>query len=227
MNHLQFTVAEFNQLFADIIHQQLQLNRLCIHGEITQLKQHQDHLYLTLSFDNSHLPCAIYSISKKKLPFVKKGDTCDIIGECRYLKNKGQLIFSGATILTKGVGEKNTHRNTQQKRYKSLGHFEHKSGEDIPQIIEKVVLITSPESAAFYDIQSIMSKSPHPFDTMIIPASMQGLNAPKEIIQALQIAESMSPDIICISRGGGAEEDFDCFFSDDVATAILNTKKRK
>ena len=224
MDNLRFTVAEFNQLFADIIHHQLQLNRLCIHGEITQMKQYQDHLYLTLSFENSHLPVAIYSVSKKKLPFIKKGDTCDIIGECRYLKNKGQLMFSGAAILTKGIGKKNTDREKQIKRYNSLGHFDQKLIEDIPKTIEKVALITSPESAAFHDIQSIISKTPHTFDTIIIPATMQGLNAPTEIIQALHIADSLSPDLICISRGGGAEEDFDCYFSDDVANAMLTIK---
>ena len=38
MDNLRFTVAEFNQLFVRYIHHQLQLNRLCIHGEITQMK---------------------------------------------------------------------------------------------------------------------------------------------------------------------------------------------
>ena len=221
MDLLRFSVAEFNQLFADIIHQQLQLNRLCIHGEITQIKQYQDHLYLTLSYEGSHLPCAIYSVSKKKLPFVKKGDMCDVIGECRYLKNKGQLMFSGATIIPKGSGKKNTARDNQLSRYKSLGHIEKLNIDACPKLIDKVVLITAPESAAYHDVKSIINKSPHTFDTILIPATMQGLQAPNEIIQAIHIANSLYPDIICLSRGGGAEEDFDCFFSDDVAQTIL------
>ena len=146
---------------------------------------------------------------------------CDVIGECRYLKNKGQLMFSGATIIPKGSGKKNAARDNQLSRYKSLGHLDKHHLDDCPRLIDKVALITAPESAAYHDVKSIMNKSPHTFDTIIIPATMQGLNAPNEIIQALSIANSLSPDIICLSRGGGAEEDFDCYFSDEVAQAIL------
>ena len=47
MKHLQFTVSEFNQIFANIVHHQLQLNKLCISGEITQFNYYNNksHLY--------------------------------------------------------------------------------------------------------------------------------------------------------------------------------------
>ena len=45
MDFLRFTVSEFNQVLADIIHNQLQLNRLVIQGEITQFNQYHNHLY--------------------------------------------------------------------------------------------------------------------------------------------------------------------------------------
>ena len=84
MDKLQLTVSEFNQIFADIIHNQLQLNQLCIQGEITQLNSYHDHLYITLSENKAHLPCVIYNASNKNLPFIKKGDQCEVIGQCRY-----------------------------------------------------------------------------------------------------------------------------------------------
>ena len=95
MTQLNLTVSEFNTIFADIIHHQLQLNQLCISGEITQFNYYgnRHHLYLTLSHENAHLQCVIYNQQMKTIPIIHKGDKCRIIGQCKYLKNKGQLIF--------------------------------------------------------------------------------------------------------------------------------------
>ncbi|MEK9726936.1 MAG: exodeoxyribonuclease VII large subunit [Candidatus Margulisiibacteriota bacterium] len=220
MSLLHLNVAEFNQILADIIHNQLQLNRLCIFGEITQLNHFHQHLYLTLSHENSHLPCVIYNATEKQLPFISKGDTCEIIGQCRYLKNKGQLTFSGVKILTKGTGKKANLRSKLRQEYKSSGKMELKTMDHIPKTIEKVGLITSENSAAFHDIQSILSKSAHTFDVIHIPSSVQGFNAENEITNALSIADSLKLDIICLSRGGGAEQDFDCFYSETLANKV-------
>jgi len=222
MDLLRFTVSEFNQILTDIIHNQLQLNRLSIQGEITQFNQYHNHLYLTLSHKNSHLNCVVYNAAGKKLPYIKKGDKCDVIGQCNYLKNKGQLIFSAVTIIKLGDGLKVNNQIEKIKTYEKKGLLNLKDNDQIPQIIEKVCLVTSAESAAFFDIESIFSKYKHPFETILIPSSVQGLNAEKEIINALKVADSLNPDVICLSRGGGSENDFDCFFSDSIAQQICN-----
>ena len=86
MNHLKLTVAEFNQVFADIVHHQLQLNKLCISGEITQFNYYNEkqHLYLTLSHAGAHLQCVIYNQHLKNIPVIQKGDKCEIIGQCNF-----------------------------------------------------------------------------------------------------------------------------------------------
>lgn len=225
MNHLQFTVSEFNQVFADIVHHQLQLNKLCISGEITQFNYYnnKDHLYLTLSHDGAHLQCVIYNQHLKKVPVIQKGDKCEIIGQCKFLKNKGQLIFSGVRIQLGGMGHKKSILDNRLAQFKKDGKLNTKTIEHIPRIIEKVCIITANQSAAHHDIMSILSKTPHTFESILIPSSVQGLLAPGELRQALTIAESLSPDVICISRGGGAEHDFDCFNDDHLGNQIAQS----
>ena len=142
----------------------------------------------------------------------------------QFLKNKGQLIFSGVAILLDGMGDKKTKLNDRLAQFKKAGKFQLKTDIEIPHIIEKVCIITSNQSAAHHDILSILSKTPHTFESILIPSSVQGLLAPGELQQALSIAESLSPDVICISRGGGAEQDFDCFFDESLANQISNSK---
>ena len=112
--------------------------------------------------------------------------------------------------------------NNKLMHLKLRGYYPKKT-EDIPRIIEKACIITANESAAYHDIKSILSESPHTFESILIPSSVQGINAPNELRQALSIASSLAPDIICITRGGGAEQDFDCFFDDGLAHQICNS----
>ena len=51
---IHLTVSEFNQIMTDIIQNQLNLNQLCISGDITQLNYYSEKaLYLTLSHNES------------------------------------------------------------------------------------------------------------------------------------------------------------------------------
>ena len=225
MTPLRLTVSEFNTIFADIVHHQLQLNKLCISGEITQFNYYNDkqHLYLTLSHNNDHLQCVVYNQHLKKIPVIHNGDHCEVIGQCKFLKHKGQLIFSAVAIGLDGTGDKKTTRTRQLSKFNKDGKFQLKTESDIPTILENVCIITSNQSAAHHDIMSILTKSPHTFESILIPSSVQGLVAPRELQQAITIAESLSPDLICISRGGGQDHDFDCFFDDSLANHICQS----
>jgi exodeoxyribonuclease VII large subunit len=218
---LQLTVSEFNHVFADIVHHQLHLKQLCIQGEITQLNMHREHLYVTLSHAKAHLPCVIYSTHTKNLPYVKKGDTCQIIGHGRYLKNKGQFVFSGHTILPKGTGQKTSDRARLMRDYEVAGKYQHHHPEAIPKKLYSVALITATDSAAYHDMASVFHRTHHTLNIQLIPAVMQGLKSPASLITALNHAEALSPDVIALARGGGAEHDFDGYFSTELANALL------
>jgi exodeoxyribonuclease VII large subunit len=224
MTRLQLTVTEFNTIFANIVHHQLQLNQLCISGEISQFNTYgHHHLYFTLSDNEAHLQCVIYNVKNKAIPVIQKGDHCKVIGQCRFLKNKGQIIFSAVTILLHGKGIRHERFQDRLNDFNQQGLLRKKSPKDIPRIIEKVCIITANESAAYFDIKSILSQAPHPFETIVIPSTVQGLTAPAELQNALSIATSLNPDIICLTRGGGADQDFDCFFDTALATQICQS----
>ncbi len=226
MSILKLTVIEFNEILADVIHNQLQLNQLCISGEISQLNYYNEkkHLYFTLSQENAHLQCVIYNQHLKKIPLIKKGDQCNVFGACKYLKNKGQLIFSCVNISLDGEGKRN-HRLTKQiETFRKKGFLSKKTDKEIPRLIEKVCIITSNKSAAYFDINKILNSSTHFFECSHISSSVQGLLAPQQLREAIHTAELLQPDIICITRGGGADQDFDCFHEESVASKIYQSK---
>lgn len=217
-------VSAFNQLFSNIVQEQLSLNQLCLRGEITQLNWYHNHLYMTLSHQQSHMACAVYNAHQKSLPPIKKGDACAVIGDCRYLKNKGQLIFSVHAILPKGTGQMADERAKIMADYKAKGAFDQKTPAHIPSQITRVCLITSPNSAAHHDIQSIIHHSFHLFQVELVPSTMQGDRAVSSLIHALEYADSRDVDLICLARGGGADSDFDCYFSTDLAQCMAQRR---
>ncbi len=213
MSLIHLTVSEFNQIMGDIIHNQLNLNQLCIEGEVSQfnLYAQKKHLYLTLKQDKASLQCVIYNQSLSDVPVITLGDTCQIIGKCQFLKNKGQLIFSGVKLILTGKGAQQKAFEQLKQTFETNGWLSKQTPTNIPRMIQHVCIITAPTSAAFHDMHSIISTNAHTFKTTIIPATMQGILAPESIQDALNIAQSLTPDIICISRGGGSADDFTCF----------------
>ena len=208
MSLIHLTVSEFNQIMGDIIHNQLNLNQLCIEGEVSQFNLYaKKHLYLTLKQDKASLQCVIYNQSLSDVPVITLGDTCQIIGKCQFLKNKGQLIFSGVKLILTGKGAQQKAFEQLKQTFETNGWLSKQTPTNIPRMIQHVCIITAPTSAAFHDMHSIISTNAHTFKTTIIPATMQGILAPESIQDALNIAQSLTPDIICISRGGGSADD--------------------
>ena len=226
MKAIQLTVSEFNEIMSDIIQNQLNLNQLCIRGEVSQFNFYSEnqHLYITLKHEKASLQCVIYNQHLKNIPIIKKGDQCEIIGQCRFLKNKGQLIFSGVALRKEGTGNKHQALEELKNKLLKKGTFEKKTEAGIPDKINHVCIITSKDSAAFHDIKSIINSNDHTFKTSIIPTTVQGILAPKSISAAINEATHLKPEIICIARGGGAEEDFACFNEESLCEKIASTK---
>ena len=58
-------------------------------------------------------------------------------------------------------------------------------------------------------------------EVTLVPTSVQGENAATEIIEALDSAEELGPDLIIVTRGGGSLEDLWSFNLESVARRIF------
>ena len=88
----------------------------------------------------------------------------------------------------------------------------------LPTLIRNIAVISSASAAGYEDFCHQLSLSPYTFHLTPFFATMQGEDAEKSIIAALEeisqqlIANSQQPfDIVVIIRGGGATTDLSCF----------------
>jgi exodeoxyribonuclease VII large subunit len=96
----------------------------------------------------------------------------------------------------------------------------------IPLWPERVVLVTSPHSAAAADLRRVLRRRWPACDVVIAPTLVQGENAPAQIVDAFdRVAEyatrSGPVDVVICGRGGGSAEDLSAWNDERVARAIL------
>ncbi|UCD32575.1 MAG: exodeoxyribonuclease VII large subunit, partial [Desulfobacterales bacterium] len=90
---------------------------------------------------------------------------------------------------------------------------------------KKICIITSPTGAVIHDILNIIDRRFAGIYIEIIPVKVQGFEAEKEIIAAIDMMNTRSDaGVAILARGGGSLEDFHAFNSEDVARAIFASK---
>ncbi|MFO8235441.1 MAG: exodeoxyribonuclease VII large subunit [Bacteroidales bacterium] len=101
------------------------------------------------------------------------------------------------------------------KRLEEEGIIDMNKGLSLPEVPQKIAVISSASAAGYKDFIEQLTHNPYnyKFYTKLFPASMQGEEAEKSIINALEkIYEYESIfDVVTIIRGGGAQSDLSCF----------------
>lgn len=93
------------------------------------------------------------------------------------------------------------------------GVFDLQKELSLPTLIHRIAVISSDTAAGYQDFQNQLLSSHYQIHTTLFPATMQGDQAERSIIAALQaIFEVVEDfDVVVIIRGGGATTDLSCF----------------
>ena len=93
---------------------------------------------------------------------------------------------------------------------------------------KKVIIITSLQAAALKDILNILKRRSPGLEILIYPATVQGENAKKEILKAIEFVNEnyakLSLDVCILTRGGGSVDELWIFNDLDIAIAFKNCK---
>ena len=88
-------------------------------------------------------------------------------------------------------------------------------------MVAKLGVITSPQGAAIADVLQILNRRAPQIEVVIYPSLVQGSTAPKQLIQAIELASARQEvDALLLTRGGGSLEDLACFNDEALAHAI-------
>ncbi len=94
----------------------------------------------------------------------------------------------------------------------------------LPPLPLAVALVTSQGSAAYHDFVATLGESGYGFRILFVHAAVQGAEAERAVVSALELAQAAGVDCIALVRGGGAKSDLAAFDSRAIAFAVARAR---
>lgn len=123
-------------------------------------------------------------------------------------------------------GEGALYQALEELKQKLLkeGLFKEEYKQKIPLFPLTVGVVTSPTGAVLRDIIHVSRRRFQGVDIVLAPAAVQGVEAPLEIVQAIELLNQWGKaDVIIVARGGGSLEELWAFNTEEVVRAIFNS----
>ena len=203
---------------------------LCVSGEISGFKAYPSgHWYFSIKDSEAVLRCVMFKGDNNKvLNEPKEGDQLILFGKLSVYKRTGSYQMTVRQMELAGFGELMRKFELLKNKLNSEGLFEIKNSEQLPEINNKIAIITSSKGAAIRDvISTLQRRSPHT-EILIAPTIVQGEQSPNSILQSLKLIETQysknNIDAAIICRGGGSIEDLWSFNNEEVCRYIAQMK---
>ncbi|MDO4536252.1 MAG: exodeoxyribonuclease VII large subunit [Clostridium perfringens] len=220
------TVTEVNEYLKKTIDNNFILNNILLKGEISNFKLHsKGHMYFSLKDKESKINCIIFKSDAVNLDFIPEdGINVEVRGRISlYLKDGSLRLYCNA-MKKAGVGELFEEFNKLKKELDKEGLFDSFFKRKIPMYPKRVGVVTSPTGAAIKDIITVIKRRNKGIDIILYPALVQGVDAPRTIIDGINyFNKKASVDVIIIGRGGGSIEELWAFNDRDLAYEIFNS----
>jgi exodeoxyribonuclease VII large subunit len=221
-------------------------NPVTVRGEISGFSRASSgHCYFSLKDASGQIRCAMFKRAASMADFMPRdGDLVEVRGRIDVYTPRGDLQLIVESIAQAGQGALFEQFLRLKAKLEAEGLFEPSRKRPLPLMPRKIGLVTSLGAAALHDVATALQRRVPHIPVVLSPASVQGANAPQEIIKALsklyhlrQSKRRLEPDllsyleqnedsdidVILLVRGGGSLEDLWAFNDEALARAIADS----
>ena len=216
-----YTVAELTEELNLILEEKYSI--IWITGEISNLKiSVSGHCYFTLKDESAQLQSVIFRGPHRKIKFpLQDGMKITALGRLSIYPPRGNYQFIAEYVEPRGRGALQAAFEALKDKLETEGLFNPDDKKALPQLPARISLITSPTGAVRRDMETIIARRFPDFPIELVPVSVQGRDAPGQIVAALKlVGQQKSSAVVILARGGGSLEDLQAFNDEDVARAI-------
>lgn len=219
-------------------------NPVAVKGEISGFSRAASgHCYFNLKDESGQIRCAMFKRAASALGFMPKdGEMVELRGKLGVYEARGDLQLVVETMQRAGQGDLFAQFLKLKANLEAEGLFDALRKRDIPAQPRAIGVITSLGAAALHDVVSALQRRVPHIPVILAPASVQGINAPSELLQSLKKLVSwqgqlphalpnaspkfptqpMSIDVILMVRGGGSMEDLWAFNDEALVRAVAS-----
>ena len=217
------SVSQLNRRVKTLIEQGM--TRLWVEGEISNLSRPASgHIYLSLKDDSAQVSAAWFR-QRQRAPAIgfKNGDRVLAYGRVSLYEARGNYQLIIEQLEPAGEGVLKLRFDALKLKLANEGLFDEDRKQALPELPNRIGVITSPSGAAIRDVLSVLKRRFPAVPVVIYPAAVQGDAAPAELIDALSNAVSRDEcDVLILCRGGGSLEDLWAFNDEQLARTIAD-----
>ena len=210
----------------ELLEQDEQLRQVWVTGEVSSANRHRSGMFFTLQDPDSKasIQCVVWNSQLDKLVQLPvSGDQLIVLGSLRVYPQRGQYQLSVWQALPAGEGLQALRYRQLRNRLEAEGLFDEERKRSLPTHPQIIGVVTSPQAAAWGDIQRTLRRRYPGLRVLFSPAQVQGELAPASIVAAIERVERDGrAQLLILSRGGGSSEDLACFNDERVVRAIAD-----
>jgi exodeoxyribonuclease VII large subunit len=217
-------------------------NPVTVRGEISGFSRASSgHCYFSLKDASGQIRCAMFKRAASMADFMPRdGDLVEVRGRIDVYTPRGDLQLIVESMQQAGQGALFEQFLRLKAKLEAEGLFEPSRKRALPLMPRQIGLVTSLGAAALHDVATALQRRVPHIPVVLSPASVQGSNAPQEILKALSklyqyneqirrleqdLLSDFLPkiDVILLVRGGGSLEDLWAFNDEALARAIADS----
>ena len=191
-----------------------------VSGEVSK-PSFRNHIYLTLKDKDASINSIIWKYKYENFNIqLKDGDKITVKGKIDYYEKNGSVSFIiNELVKFDGEGELKKLYDKYLKDFQKKGYFDDINKYEIPNIIKKILIVTSEKGAALQDFLYALDNNHSKVKYDILDVAVQGNNCPSDLINKLDKLENIY-DLVVITRGGGSFEDLFGFSKPEIVEFI-------
>jgi exodeoxyribonuclease VII large subunit len=193
-----------------------------VEGELTNLKLGSGgHAYFTLVDDEAALAVTMWRSSVERLRFrLENGQALRVQGRLGIFAKQGRFQLYAERAEPAGLGALMLELEQRKARLAAEGLFDPARKRALPRWPRVIGVVTSPHGAAIHDILEVARRR-CPSHVVLSPAVVQGPEAPRSLVRALQRVQRWpGVAVVILGRGGGSVEDLWAFNDERLARAV-------
>ena len=227
-NEAGLSVSELNLIISEAIRRDPRTRSVLVRGEVSSFRNQiaSGHWYFSLKDAQASITCAMFRNANLRAQIrPKDGDQVLAEGYIDFYAPQGkvQLIVTG--LRPAGLGDMYIRLEELKRKLAAEGLFDPSRKRLLPMKPRKVAVVTSRSGAALHDILNVSALRSPEIPIVLVPVTVQGAGAGKEIAEGIRQANRTDAEVIIVARGGGSAEDLWCFNDEEVARAVAASEK--
>jgi exodeoxyribonuclease VII large subunit len=208
-------------------------NPVAVRGEISGFSRASSgHCYFSLKDETGQLRCAMFRRAVGLLDFSPRdGELVEARGRLGVYEPRGELQLIVESMGRAGQGVLFEQFLKLKARLEGEGLFDAARKRTPPLMPRGIGVVTSLDAAALHDVVTALQRRVPHIPVVVAPASVQGANAPAELIRALSNLYRLAAggqqnppiDVILLVRGGGSMEDLWAFNDERLARTLVQS----